>query len=99
MASSNPRLLTGVVISDKADKTITVKVERKVRHPLYGKIMKRTTKVHAHDESNDASIGDIVTVKECRPISKSKTWVLVTNQEMESTRTATNDEEALKESE
>ena len=83
MTSSNPRLLTGVVISDKADKTITVKVERKVRHPLYGKIMKRTTKVHAHDESNDASIGDIVTVKECRPISKNKTWVLVTNQEIE----------------
>ena len=99
MASSNPRLLTGVVISDKADKTITVKVERKVRHPLYGKIMKRTTKVHAHDESNDASIGDIVTVKECRPISKSKTWVLVTNQEIESTITATNDKEALEESE
>jgi len=99
MASSNPRLLTGVVISDKADKTITVKVERKVRHPLYGKIMKRTTKVHAHDESNDASIGDIVTVKECRPISKSKTWVLVTNQEMASTITATNDKEALEESE
>ena len=97
MASSNPRLLTGVVISDKADKTITVKVERKVRHPLYGKIMKRTTKVHAHDESNDASIGDIVTVKECRPISKSKTWVLVTNQEIESTRTAANDEEVLEE--
>ena len=99
MASSNPRLLTGVVISNKADKTITVKVERKVRHPLYGKIMKRTTKVHAHDESNDASIGDIVTVKECRPISKSKTWVLVINQEIESTRTATNDKEALEESE
>ena len=99
MACSNPRLLTGVVTSDKADKTITVKVERKVRHPLYGKIMKRTTKVHAHDESNDASIGDIVTVKECRPISKSKTWVLVTNQEIESTRTAANDEEALEESE
>ena len=55
--------------------------------------------MHAHDESNDASIGDIVTVKECRPISKSKTWVLVTNQEMESTRTATNDKEALEESE
>ena len=99
MAASNSRLLTGVVISDKADKTITVKVERKVRHPLYGKIMKRTTKVHAHDESNDASIGDIVTVKECRPISKSKTWVLVTNQEIESTRTATSDKEALEESE
>jgi small subunit ribosomal protein S17 len=97
MASSNPRLLTGVVISDKADKTITVKVERKVRHPLYGKIMKRTTKVHAHDESNAASIGDIVTVKECRPISKSKTWVLVTDQEMAATSSVVNDEEVLEE--
>ena len=97
MASSNPRLLTGVVISDKADKTITVKVERKVRHPLYGKIMKRTTKVHAHDESNAASTGDIVTVKECRPISKSKTWVLVTNQEMAATSSVVNDKEVLEE--
>ena len=97
MASSNPRLLTGVVISDKADKTITVKVERKVRHPLYGKIMKRTTKVHAHDESNAASAGDIVTVKECRPISKSKTWVLVTDQEMAATSSVVNDEEVLEE--
>lgn len=97
MASSNPRLLTGVVISDKADKTITVKVERKVRHPLYGKIMKRTTKVHAHDESNAASTGDIVTVKECRPISKSKTWVLVTDQEMAATSSEVNDEEVLEE--
>lgn len=97
MASSNPRLLTGVVISDKADKTITVKVERKVRHPLYGKIMKRTTKVHAHDESNAASTGDIVTVKECRPISKSKTWVLVTDQEMAATISVVNDEEVLEE--
>lgn len=97
MASSNPRLLTGVVISDKADKTITVKVERKVRHPLYGKIMKRTTKVHAHDESNTASTGDIVTVKECRPISKSKTWVLVTDQDMAATSSVVNDEEVLEE--
>ena len=97
MASSNPRLLTGVVISDKADKTITVKVERKVRHPLYGKIMKRTTKVHAHDESNAASTGDIVTVKECRPISKSKTWVLVTDQEMAATSSVVNDKEVLEE--
>ena len=97
MASSNPRLLTGVVISDKADKTITVKVERKVRHPLYGKIMKRTTKVHAHDESNAASTGDIVTVKECRPISKSKTWVLVTDQEMAATSSVVNDEAVLEE--
>jgi len=97
MTSSNPRLLTGVVISDKADKTITVKVERKVRHPLYGKIMKRTTKVHAHDESNDASIGDIVTVKECRPISKNKTWVLVTNQEIEAENTEVNANESQEE--
>ena len=97
MTSSNPRLLTGVVISDKADKTITVKVERKVRHPLYGKIMKRTTKVHAHDESNDASIGDIVTVKECRPISKNKTWVLVTNQEIEAANTEVNADESQEE--
>ena len=97
MTSSNPRLLTGVVISDKADKTITVKVERKVRHPLYGKIMKRTTKVHAHDESNDARIGDIVTVKECRPISKNKTWVLVTNQEIEAANTEVNANESQEE--
>jgi small subunit ribosomal protein S17 len=74
-----------------------VKVERKVRHPLYGKIMKRTTKVHAHDESNDASIGDIVTVKECRPISKNKTWVLVTNQEIEAANTEVNANESQEE--
>ena len=77
MSSTNPRILTGVVTSDKADKTITVKVERKVKHPLYGKVIKRATKVHAHDEENSASIGVIVSVKECRPMSKSKTWVLV----------------------
>jgi len=79
MSTTNPRVLTGVVTSDRADKTITVKVERKVKHPLYGKVIKRATKVHAHDEDNSASIGDIVSVKECRPISKSKTWVLVVN--------------------
>ena len=77
METTNPRVLTGVVTSDKADKTITVKVERKVKHPLYGKVIKRATKVHAHDENNTASIGDIVSVKECRPISKLKTWILV----------------------
>ena len=80
MESTNPRILTGVVTSNKADKTITVKIERKVKHPLYGKVIKRATKVHAHDEDNTASIGDIVSVKECRPISKSKTWVLVSDQ-------------------
>ena len=75
--STNPRQLTGVVISDKADKTITVKVERKVKHPTYSKIMKRSTKVHAHDEGNTAKIGDVVTVQECKPYSKSKTWKLL----------------------
>jgi small subunit ribosomal protein S17 len=75
--STNPRQLTGVVTSDKADKTITVKIERKVKHPTYGKIMKRSTKVHAHDENNSAKIGDVVTVQECRPLSKSKTWMLL----------------------
>lgn len=77
MESTTPRILTGIVTSDKADKTITVKIERKVKHPLYGKVIKRATKVHAHDENNDASIGDIVSVRECRPISKKKTWILV----------------------
>ena len=80
MDSTNPRVLTGVVTSNKADKTITVKIERKVKHPLYGKVVKRASKVHAHDENNSASIGDIVSVKECRPISKTKTWVLVSDE-------------------
>ena len=78
--STNPRQLTGVVISDKADKTITVKVERKVKHPTYSKIMKRSTKVHAHDEGNTAKIGDVVTVQECKPYSKSKTWKLLSEE-------------------
>ena len=80
MESTNPRILTGVVTSNKADKTITVKIERKVKHPLYGKVIKRATKVHAHDKNNTAAIGDIVSVKECRPFSKTKTWVLVSDE-------------------
>ena len=60
--------MTGVVTSDKANKTITVKIERTVTPPLYGKVITRATKVHAHDENNDASIGDVGSVKECRPI-------------------------------
>tara|TARA_Y100000741_G_C18214741_1_gene543231 strand:- start:890 stop:1162 length:273 start_codon:yes stop_codon:yes gene_type:complete len=79
METTNPRILTGVVTSNKADKTVTVKIERKVKHPLYGKVIKRATKVHAHDEDNVASIGDIVSVKECRPYSKTKTWILMTD--------------------
>ena len=77
METTNPRILTGIVTSNKADKTVTVKIERKVKHPLYGKVIKRATKVHAHDENNSASIGDVVSVKECRPLSKTKTWTLV----------------------
>ena len=80
--NTNPRQLTGVVISDKADKSITVKVERKVKHPTYSKIMKRSTKVHAHDETNIARVGDVVTVQECKPYSKSKTWKLLSENEV-----------------
>ena len=83
--STNPRQLTGVVISDKANKTITVKIERKVKHPTYGKIMTRSTKVHAHDELNSAKMGDLVTVQECRPLSKSKTWMLISESSQKST--------------
>jgi len=71
------RTLTGKVTSDKMDKTITVKIERQVKHPLYGKFIKRSTKVHAHDESNKCNMGDIVKIAECRPLSKSKSWQLV----------------------
>lgn len=73
----NKRTLTGKVVSDKMDKTITVKVERQVKHPIYGKFIKRSTKVHAHDESNKCKMGDTVTVIESRPLSKTKSWQLV----------------------
>ena len=71
------RMLQGRVVSDKMDKTITVLVERKVKHPLYGKFIRRSTKVHAHDEANECGIGDTVMVEQCRPLSKNKTWRLV----------------------
>ena len=71
------RTLTGKVVSDKMDKTVTVLIERRVKHPLYGKIVKRSTKLHAHDENNDCRMGDTVTIKETRPMSKSKTFELV----------------------
>ena len=67
----------GVVSSNKMTKTITVAVERKVKHPIYGKFVKKTTKFHAHDEKNDAGIGDIVKIMETRPLSKTKRWRLV----------------------
>ncbi|HSD95559.1 MAG: 30S ribosomal protein S17 [Sulfuricaulis sp.] len=71
------RSLSGRVISDKMNKTITVQVDRRIRHPLYGKIVTRHTKLHAHDESNECKQGDLVEIEECRPLSKSKAWRLV----------------------
>jgi small subunit ribosomal protein S17 len=68
---------TGVVSSNKMDKTVTVAVERKVKHPIYGKFVKKTTKFHAHDEKNECSIGDVVKIMETRPLSKTKRWRLV----------------------
>ncbi|MEN9951144.1 MAG: hypothetical protein RLZZ557_862 [Bacteroidota bacterium] len=68
---------TGVVSSDKMEKTITVAVERKVKHPIYGKFVKKTTKFHAHDEKNEAKPGDVVIIMETRPMSKTKRWRLV----------------------
>ncbi|MBS0349682.1 MAG: 30S ribosomal protein S17 [Proteobacteria bacterium] len=73
---SLPRTLTGVVTSDKREQTIAVLIERRVRHPKYQKIIRRTTKVHAHNPDNLARQGDIVVIRECRPISKTKTWIL-----------------------
>ena len=71
------RILTGTVVSDKNDKTVVVLVERKVKHPLYGKIIRRTKKYHAHDAENAAKAGEVVRIQECAPISKNKTWTLV----------------------
>lgn len=70
------RTLTGKVVSDKMDKTITVLIERHVKHPLYGKIIMRSNKYHAHDESNQAKAGDVVEIQEGRPISKTKAWTM-----------------------
>lgn len=77
MSETTARTVTGQVVSNKGDKSITVFIERKVKHPIYGKFVKRSTKVHAHDENNECGIGDTVTVQECRPMSKTKTWRLV----------------------
>ena len=72
------RTLSGRVTSDKMNKTVTVAIERLVKHPVYGKYVRRTTKLHAHDENNECRIGDLVTIKQCRPLSKTKAWTLVT---------------------
>ena len=71
------RVLTGTIVSDKADKTVVVSVERRVKHPLYGKIIKRSKKYHAHDEGNDFREGETVRIEETRPISKLKTWTVL----------------------
>jgi small subunit ribosomal protein S17 len=68
------RILLGEIVSDKGDKTVVVKVERRVRHPLFGKFVRQSKKFHAHDENNEFSVGDRVRIEECRPISKLKSW-------------------------
>ncbi len=75
--NNKQRTLSGVVISNKMDKTVTVLIERKVKHPLYGKYIKRSTKLHIHDEKNECNEGDFISVKECKPFSKTKSWDLV----------------------
>lgn len=75
--SDKIRTLQGRVTSNKMDKTITVAIERQVKHPIYGKYIKRTTKIHAHDETNQCNEGDVVAIRECRPLSKTKSWILV----------------------
>ena len=72
--SKTTRTLTGRVVSDKMDKTVTVLVERRVTHPMYGKIMTRSKKYHAHDEKNECAEGDLVLIEECRPLSRTKSW-------------------------
>ncbi len=71
------RVLTGVIVSDKGEKTVVVNVERKVKHPLYGKIIRRSKKYHAHDEANVFKLGQTVRIEECAPISKLKTWKVI----------------------
>jgi small subunit ribosomal protein S17 len=77
MTEQSFRTVQGRVVSNKMEKSITVAVERKVKHPIYGKFIKRTTKLHAHDETNQCNEGDVVIIRECRPLSKSKNWMLV----------------------
>ncbi len=77
MSETKVRTLQGTVVSDKMDKTVVIAIVRKVKHPIYGKYIQRTTKLHAHDENNQCNIGDVITISECRPLSKNKSWTLV----------------------
>ena len=76
--TTKARTVSGLVVSNTADKTIAVRVDRRVRHPLYGKIIGRSSKFQVHDENNEAQIGDTVSIQECRPVSKTKSWKLLT---------------------
>jgi small subunit ribosomal protein S17 len=71
------RTLTGAVTSDAMDKTVTVMIERRIKHPVYGKYITRSTKLHVHDEKNECGKGDVVVIEQCRPMSKTKSWNLV----------------------
>ena len=75
--NKSARTVVGKVVSNGMDKSITVLIERRVKHPVYGKIVKRSTKIHAHDANNECSVGDEVTIKEVKPISKTKSWTLI----------------------
>ena len=75
--AADNRTMQGRVVSDKMDKGITVMVERRVKHPLYGKYVRKSSKVHAHDENNECKVGDVVVVEQCRPLSKTKNWRFV----------------------
>ena len=77
MSEANKRTLSGRVVSDKMEKTVTVLVERRVKHPLYGKIMTRSKKYHAHDETNEFHEGDLVMIEECRPLARTKAWRVI----------------------
>lgn len=74
---SNGRVLQGIIVSDKMEKTIVVRIDRRVKHPLYKKVITRSTKLHVHDENSTGKMGDVVLIKECRPKSKSKSWELL----------------------
>ena len=76
-AGKRARTASGTVVSDRMDKSIVVLIERRVKHPVYGKIIRRSTRIHAHDAANECRVGDAVTIKEVRPISKTKSWALV----------------------
>jgi small subunit ribosomal protein S17 len=90
------RVLTGTVVSDKTDKTVVVRVERRVKHPLYGKIIKRSKKYHAHDEANEFKEGEIVRIEESRPLSKLKTWRVLSRADAAAADAAAGEKQAAK---